>query len=122
MRRRTVAFLVSDFHDDGYERALAVTARRHDLISVLVSDPGDGRLPEGGLVELEDLESGRRIVMDAGHAESVRYYADWVETRYRDTLNRLRRADVDVIEISTEGSPVDPLRRFFRKRERSRFR
>ncbi len=122
MRKRTVAFLISDFHDRDYGRALAVTARKHDVISVLVSDPGDGRLPEAGLVELEDLESGRRLVLDAAHAETARRYAAWVETRYRDTRAVFRRADVDVVEISTDGSLVDPLRRFFRARERARYR
>lgn len=122
MRKRTVAFLISDFHDTGYDGALAVTGRKHDLIGVLVSDPGDGRLPVAGLVELEDLETGRRWVIDASHRRSVTLYADAITRRHQDTLEMFRRSDVDVIEISTEGSLVDPLRRFFRARERARFR
>ncbi len=121
-RKRSVAFLISDFLSAGYGRQLAVAARRHDLIGVLVSDPGDFTLPGAGLVPLQDLESGRTQVVDASDPATRRAFAAARRAEYESALDLLRRADVDRIEVST-GSPLaEPLLRYFRYRERRRLR
>ncbi|GAB4256271.1 MAG: DUF58 domain-containing protein [Deferrisomatales bacterium] len=121
-RKRSVAFLVSDFLAEGYEGPLRIAARRHELIGVLVRDPGDGRLPPAGLVEVEDLETGATAVLDASDPRARAAYERLAGERRRRALEVLRRADVDPIEIATDGSLVDPLLRYFRQRERRRWR
>src|SRR6516225_7269677 len=66
LHRRSIVFLFSDFLDQGYERALKRTARHHDLIAVRISDPREEQLPAVGLLELEDAETGKRLLVDAG--------------------------------------------------------
>ncbi len=121
-RKKTVSFLISDFLDEGYQRAMAVAAQRHDLIGILISDPGDFKLPVGGLVELMDLETGEIIVLDAYDPVTVDRYENIMKDSYSRTLDQLKRIGVDVVEVSASGSLVDPLKRFFRYRERMRVR
>ena len=115
-RRRAVVFLVSDFQDEGYERALAVAKRRHDIILVDVADRREHEMPAVGLVELEDMETGERYVADT---TSKRWRAEYAAAAMRmtDARERLwRRAKVDVVRIATGESLVEPLTRLFRTR------
>ncbi len=119
-RKRAVTFLVSDFRDEGFEKALAVAGRRHDLVAVRLSDPRERELPPLGLVELEDPESGERLVVDTSR-EAFRAAYRGVNDRRRATLDReLRRSKVDVIDIETGRPYVQPLMRFFQERMRRR--
>src|SRR5438128_2302092 len=64
LRRRSIVFLLSDFIDRGFERVLKRTGRRHDLIAIRIADPREDELPPVGLLELEDAETGRHVVVD----------------------------------------------------------
>src|SRR6516162_1568255 len=64
LRRRTIVFLLSDFLDEGFEPSFKRAGRRHDLIAVRISDPHEEELPAVGLLELEDAESGERLMLD----------------------------------------------------------
>lgn len=125
-RRRSVCFLVSDFLTGGFERenllagALRIARRRHDLIPVVVSDPREHELPNVGFVDLEDPETGETVLVDTGSRTLRERYAALTRERL-DTRNTLfRRMDTEVIEIHTDRPYVEPLARFFRKRERRR--
>src|SRR5690606_39573604 len=65
-KRRTICFVVSDFLDEGFERALVTANRKHDVIAVLVTDPVERAMPDVGLVALRDAESGATRVVDTG--------------------------------------------------------
>jgi hypothetical protein len=110
--------LFSDFLDQGYERALKRTARHHDLIAVRISDPREEELPKVGLLEVEDAESGERLLVDTASRE-VRQAFAVAARRRRDTLQQLAHSSrADLVEVSTDGSHLDALIRFFRLRER----
>src|SRR5438874_3991131 len=64
VHRRVIVFLLSDFLDGGYEKALKRTGRRHDLVAVRIADPREDELPAVGLLELEDAETGERLLLD----------------------------------------------------------
>ncbi len=121
-RKRSVSFLISDFLAEGYEKPLRVAGRRHDLIAVRVQDPGELHLPPSGLVEVEDLETGATAVLDASDPRTRTAYRRLGEEWRQRTLDLLRRADVDRIEVATDASLVEPLLRYFRQRERRRLR
>jgi uncharacterized protein (DUF58 family) len=118
LRRRAVIFLLSDFLDRDYERAFKRTGRRHDLVAVRITDPGEEDLPAVGLLELEDAESGRRLLLDTGdRAVRAAWRAD--ATDRREAVRQMTRsAGVDLIEVATDGGHRDALIRFFRLRER----
>jgi uncharacterized protein (DUF58 family) len=117
-RKRAVTFLVSDFRDEGFEKALSVAGRRHDLVAVRVGDAREDELPSVGMVELEDPESGERVVVNTSK-ESFRSAFRSVNAARRATVDRaLRRSKVDVIDIMTGEPYVKPLMRFFQGRLR----
>ncbi len=118
--RKSICFLVSDFLATGYDRSLRVAQRRHDLIPIIVSDPREQTLPAAGLMELEDPETGEVVLVDTSSRRVRRQYADYVaeQVAHRETL--FRRMDTETIAINTEDSYVEPLVRFFRKREKKR--
>ena len=118
LRRRTIIFFLSDFLDHDYETVFKRTGRRHDLIAVRLSDPGEEQLPSVGLLELEDAETGKRLLLDTS-SRQVRDDFRRRAAERRAALQQLTRAAaVDLIEVSTDGSHLDALIRFFRQRER----
>ena len=118
LHRRAIVFLLSDFLDPGYHQAFKRTGKRHDLIAVPITDPREQELPAVGLLELEDAETGRRLVLDTSSAEVRAAFARQARLR-RDQLRQLARsAHIDLIEVSTDGRHLDALIRFFRLRER----
>ena len=121
-RRGAVVFLVSDFLDHGCAPALAAAARRHDLVGVVVSDPGDLTLPGGGLVRARDIETGARLLIDTSTPDRAAAVAARLRARHDRSLRMLRAAGADVVELSTAGPLAEPLESFFRERERRRSR
>jgi len=117
-RKRTLLFLISDYLAQGFSGPLKIAARKHEMIAVLISDPGDFALPRGGLMTLEDLETGRQIFLDAWDKRTRRQYSYQRKSIYARTLETIRAADIDCIEISTSGSVPDALIKYFRFREK----
>lgn len=117
-RRQTVAFLISDFADAGFEKALRIAHRRHDLVPVVVGDPREESLPPVGLIGLRDPETGAETVLDAADP-SLREAFARRRAAGRAALRKLfRSSDMDSIEVST-GRPYEKdLLAFFRQRER----
>ena len=119
-RKRAVSFLVSDFRDEGFQKALAVAGRRHDVIAVRLGDRRERALPAIGLVELEDPETGDRVVVNTSDA-AFREGFGRVDRARQEALDRaFRRSKVDVIDIDTGSPYVRPMMRFFQERMRRR--
>jgi len=120
--KRAVVFLLSDFEDEDFERTLCVVAQKHDVVAIAVSDPRESELPPVGLISVEDPESGERAVLDAGSSGVRRIYREYAERHCALLRDSVRRAGVDLLELST-GEPYDiPLVRFFRERARRAIR
>jgi len=117
LRRRAVVFVVSDFQGDGYERSLRIARRRHDLVPVTVTDPREADMPDVGLLELVDAETGATVVVDTASRrfrQAYRQESTAFEQRRRSLFARL---DMDSIDARTGEDFVKPLMAFFRKRE-----
>ncbi len=115
-KRKSVVFLVSDFLASGYEAALRVSGRRHDLIGVVLQDPRERELPDIGLVEVEDAETGREMLVDTSDQE-FRYLFRQLTGKLEERREQLfRSVGIDRVNVRTEASYVDALMRFFRKR------
>jgi uncharacterized protein (DUF58 family) len=117
-KKKAVTFLVSDFQDEGFERALSIAGRRHDVVAVRVSDPRERTLPPVGWMELEDPETGERVMVDTSDVDFRQRFAERVERRRAELDRALRRSKVDVVDVETGRPYVEPLMRFFRERAR----
>jgi uncharacterized protein (DUF58 family) len=118
-KKRAVVFLVSDLFAQKYDMPLRVAARRHDVIALVLSDPRERALPSAGLVELEDPERGGTVLVDTGSRQTRELVSREYDSRQRERSALLRSSGVDEIGISTESDYVEPLVRFFKKRERA---
>jgi uncharacterized protein (DUF58 family) len=118
LRKRAVVFLISDFQDADYERTMRAVARRHDLVAICVTDPRETALPEVGLVAVVDPETGATGLIDAGSSAFRRAYARVAEELRTELRSTMRRARVDLLELSTAEPYEVPLVKFFRERAR----
>jgi len=117
MKRRGIVAVVSDFQDRGYERALGVLRRRHDVIALHLGDPCEDEFPDAGLVALLDPETGDRVVVDASDPDVRARLAAGAFAAAREAFKRTR---VDALALSTAQSYEKPLSAFFKARERRR--
>jgi len=114
-KRRSVVFFVSDFLSEGWERAMRIATQRHEIVPVVVGDPMEARLPNVGLLVLEDLETGAVIEVDT----SKRARRDFEEQAIDAAGRRdqaLRRLALDMVPVSTDQPYVDALIAFFKAR------
>jgi uncharacterized protein (DUF58 family) len=116
--RRTVMFLISDFLDDGYLPVLRHAHRKHDVVSVLITDPREAEMPPSGLVTLEDAETGKTRVVDTASAEFRDELKREASARRQRLGDALRSSGIDLIDLDATGSIIEPLLRFFRERAR----
>ena len=117
LKRRSILFLISDFRDEGFEKALKLAALKHDVIPVLITDPRELSLPKlDAWLELEDPESGLTTLLDASRPREL-------EEHKRLELERLAGLErlfglygIDAIRVSADRSYIDPVVKFFRRR------
>ena len=116
-RRKSVAFLVSDFMTEGYEKPLGIANRRHDLIAVSVTDPREESLPNVGLINVRDAETGREILVDTKNAKMRKLYEAKARKRVADRDEIFSRTRVDSIHVRTDKSYIEEIHKFFKMRE-----
>lgn len=120
LHKRSVVFVLSDFLDQGYERSLMQTSRRHDVIVLPVIDRRERELPSVGLVTLRDAETGEERVLDT-RSKAVRHeYMRRAERRREALQTMLKRASIDSVFLSTDEPYDRALVEFFRLRARRR--
>jgi len=118
VKRHSVMFCISDFRDSGFQSALTVANRKHDVVAVTVTDPREMEIPPLGLIEVEDGETGERVILDLSRrkfADSFAEAAADVEARRKRAFTRSK---VDEIGLKTDEDYVEPLIRFFQERQR----
>ncbi|MCA9553481.1 MAG: DUF58 domain-containing protein [Myxococcales bacterium] len=115
-KRRAVCFLLSDFLDDDFESPLKVALARHDLVAMRVTDPAELSLPDLGLVELVDAETGALTWVDTSSPAVRKTYAARRERAQRDAEKRLRQLGCDMVDLTTGQDFVAPLVKFFQLR------
>ena len=124
--RKAVCFLISDFFDPGsaqknrtrFVKALSIANRRHDIIAVTLNDPREKALPDCGLIEFEDAESGDRVTLDSADAALRRDFAARAITRFEARQRLFRSVNVDHIDVWTDRPFSDELVKFFAMRRK----
>ena len=117
LTRTAVIFFISDFMDSDYEKGLRVLSQKHDVIAIHLTDPLEAKLPSAGIIEFYDSESQNSVLLDSS-SKLTRIAFQQSEL---DRLNRVdslfKRLGIDKIAITSNESYVEPLIRFFKRRE-----
>lgn len=118
LTRTSVIFLISDFMDEGYEKALKILSQKHDVIAIHLRDPLEQNFPPTGLIELADQESGKTILVDTASADFRKRFLRAAQERQATLEKIFQRLQIDKIDIPSNISYVEPLFKFFKSRER----
>lgn len=117
-RRGAIVFLLSDFIVPDFRLPLAAAARHHDLVAIRIDDPLDHELPNAGLIQVTDPETGARRLIDSGNAKVRAAWARHTRQRLDALARTLEGAGVEQLAISAAEAPVHALARFFQNRQR----
>jgi uncharacterized protein (DUF58 family) len=118
LKKRAAIFVMSDFVDEGYDEALRMLGRKHDVVSVVVRDQLERGLPALGLMDLWDNETGDIVTVDTSSAS---FQEEWRELWKQKDLERdrlLRQSQVDRVDVWVDEDFVDPLVKYFKSRQR----
>jgi len=118
LNRRAVVFVISDFLAADFTKPLTVAGRRHDVVAMPITDPGEEQLPDVGRITFEDAETGEQIEIDtSGRALRSQFAAE--QARRKKALDKLfRTRGLDVVSLATNEDYLIALRSFFARRER----
>ncbi|VVB89884.1 Uncharacterised protein [uncultured archaeon] len=118
LKKRSVIFVISDFQDDAqrFKKPLQILNNRHDLVAVRLWDVREQELPDIGLIELEDEETGEQVLVDTSNPGFRKKYREMVESKNRELLEMMKRLEIEMIEISTSEDWVRPVMKFFNGR------
>ena len=118
IKKRSISFLISDFNDSGFDEALKIAGKKHDLVCLRTFDQRETILPSAGLMKFRDAESGKVIWVDTS-SKTVRDKFKQQSLQHKKYLNTLfSKAGIDAIEIASDQDYVPPLRKLFRVRSR----
>ena len=118
--RSAVCFLLSDFICPDYSWEASLLAKRHDLISIAVTDPCEIKFPALNLVNLSDLETGEIRTIDTSSPEVQTQFQEMATQRLTFHRDLMTRIGAGFIDIRTNQSYLPPLRKFFKMREKKR--
>jgi uncharacterized protein (DUF58 family) len=121
VKRQAIVFLISDCMDQGFDKSIKLTAKKHDLTVIRICDPAEEELPRAGLMTLQDPETGQVALINT-RSKALREKWRSCQKAHTERLRQLfKKAGVDMEQVYTNRSAVEPLTRLFdRRRQRIR--
>jgi uncharacterized protein (DUF58 family) len=120
IKKRCTAFILSDFLNRGFEDAIKIANRKHDLIAITIYDPRETEIPDLGLMRIKNAETGQQMWIDTSSSKVRQNYKNWYENHNKYLSDIFIRSGVDVVKIRTDQDYVKPMINLFRKREARR--
>jgi uncharacterized protein (DUF58 family) len=117
IKRKGIMFIVSDFYSNNFTKPLKILKQRQDLIAIKITDNIEKNLPDVGLIELEDEETGEQILVDTSNQEFRDNYKKAIEESNNKLTKIFKKYKIDQIEITTNESYEKPLKKFFKIRK-----
>jgi uncharacterized protein (DUF58 family) len=112
-KKRTISFLLSDFFSGPYEEPLKLSARRHDLVGIQVYDPVDEALPDIGVLQVRDSETGELQWIDTTDRKLRKYYQDTFSQHQQYCKSAFRKSGAALMSVRTDEDYVKVLQGFF---------
>lgn len=117
IKKKSTAFLISDFYDNNYEDALKIASKKHDIVAIKITDEKEKTLPDLGLVKIFDPESKRTLWIDSSSKEVRNEFAESYREHSKHVNEIFRKYGIDNVEISTGQDHVKQLMKLFKQRE-----
>ncbi len=116
IKKKSVAFLISDFHDKGFDDALSIVSKKHDLVCIRVFDNVERELPHAGIIRIKDAESGKFMWVDSSSKKVRDALNSWQEEHDKYLKQIFTKAAIDFTSIATHMDYVPPLTGLFKRR------
>jgi uncharacterized protein (DUF58 family) len=117
LKKRAITFIISDFIDKEYDRAMRIVSKRHDVIAVTLNDPRERELPTIGLIKMHDAETGKERWIDTNNSVIQRSFKQYWQEHEERLHRSLISTKVDRINIEIQKPYIRPLVDFFKMRE-----
>jgi uncharacterized protein (DUF58 family) len=117
IKKRSTAFIISDFITEGFEQTIRIAARKHDLIALRITDRRENELQPIGLVKFQDAETGKQHWVDTSSSDARAFYKYWISKKTEELNSVFKKSGVDNALIYTDDDYVKPLMKLFKKRE-----
>ena len=119
IKRKSIVFVISDFMDtSAYQMPLKILRKHHDLIAMRIVDPREREIPDVGMIELEDNETGEQILVDTSDREFRNSYSKLIAENDSRFLTSMMKNKIDTVSLSTDQNSFTSMRKFFKKRNR----
>jgi uncharacterized protein (DUF58 family) len=118
IKKRSIAFVLSDFITSGYEEALRIASKRHDVIGFQLYDRHEKELPDAGLLSVQDRESGEQLLLDTSSTILRTAYQQQFQERLATFKQTFARSNADTISVQSDASYITALHQFFKRRAR----
>ena len=118
IKKRSIIFILSDFFDKDYIKPLKILKNKHDIIALRVIDEREKEIPDVGLIELEDEETGEQLLLDTSDEDFRNNYLKIMQQEEQKIIDKFRRNKIDIVNILTDENYVIPLKKFFKIRIR----
>jgi uncharacterized protein (DUF58 family) len=116
IKKRAVCFVISDFMGDNFEAPLKIANKKHDVVTIRINDKREEELPDIGLIQMKDAETGEVKWIDTGN-KSIRQNYKKNYLRNKEEVNQLfKNSGVDTIQLRTDMDYIKPLIQFFKRR------
>ena len=116
IKKRSIVFVISDFFDTDFVQPLKLLKNKHDVIALRIIDQRELEIPDIGLIELEDGETGEQILVDTSDEQFRKNYVQQIQKHEQDLLHQLRKIKIDMVRILTDEPFEIPLKKFFKLR------
>lgn len=118
IKKKTILFILSDFIDDGFENALRITNRKHDVTAIRLIDKMEELIPKVGLVQIKDSETGKLRIVDTSQKSFQLNFVRQLQMREEKLKKIFSQNKIDVITLRTGENYRNPLQQFFKMREK----
>ncbi len=116
IKKRSIVFILSDFLSKDFEEPLKIISKKHDTIAVHIYDKREADIPDVGLINVQDAETGKILTLDTSDYNVRKKYSQWWTDRQNNLNTLLSKSSIDTINLRTDESYIRPLMNFFRKR------
>jgi uncharacterized protein (DUF58 family) len=118
LKKRSAIFVISDFMDENFDQSLRLLGRKHDVTALVVQDGAETALPDMGVVELQDAETGELLTVDTSSSAFRSEFQRTLALRKEKRDRLLKQAQVARVELMSSGNYIDSLIQFFKSRRR----
>ncbi len=117
-KKKSIIFVISDFLDKNYENSLKLLAKKHDVIALRILDKAEIELPDAGILQMMDAETGQFITINSSSKKVRSRYRDLVEQQNEKLQETFRKMKIELVTLFTDKPYAPELRRFFKFRIR----